>query len=79
MKTEAHPEKQRTLAALADLDDRDPLHVPSIAGFVLLWDSPCPEICMAEDNGYDLVKLRGAGDTAAGTVAMAETQCGLSS
>eukprot|EP00434_Breviolum_minutum_P013813 symbB.v1.2.012181.t1/scaffold835.1/size159100/8 len=40
----AHPEKQRTLAALADLDDRDPLH----------------------DNGYDLVKLRGAGDTAAG-------------
>lgn len=40
----AHPEKQRTLAALADLDDRDPLH----------------------DNGYDLVKLRGRGDTAAG-------------
>ena len=57
---------------MADLDDRDPLHVPTIAGFVLLWDSPYPDIRMAEDNGYDLVKLRGAGDTAAGAVAMAE-------
>lgn len=42
----AHPEKQRSLAALADLDSRDPLH----------------------DNGYDLGKLRGAGDAAAGLV-----------
>mmetsp|Transcript_86334 Transcript_86334/g.105940 ORF Transcript_86334/g.105940 Transcript_86334/m.105940 type:complete len:278 (+) Transcript_86334:50-883(+) len=42
----AHPGKQRSLVALADLDSRDPLH----------------------DNGYDLAKLRGAGDLAAGFV-----------
>ncbi|CAJ1345406.1 unnamed protein product [Effrenium voratum] len=40
----AHPDKQRSAAALADLDGRDPLH----------------------DSGYDLAKIRGPGDPAAG-------------
>ncbi len=39
---------------------------------VLLWTSPAPRSAKIEDNGYDLVKLRGRGDAAAGTVAMAE-------
>jgi hypothetical protein len=30
----AHPEKQRSLAALADLDSRDPLHVSATEVFV---------------------------------------------
>ncbi|CAE7709146.1 CHFR [Symbiodinium pilosum] len=39
-----HPDRQRSIAAISDLDSRDPLH----------------------DCGYDLVKLRGPGDVAAG-------------
>ncbi|CAE7215234.1 Chfr [Symbiodinium natans] len=40
----AHPDRQRSIAAISDLDSRDPLH----------------------DCGYDLLKLRGPGDVAAG-------------
>jgi len=44
----AHPDRQRSIATISDLDSRDPLH----------------------DCGYDLLKLRGPGDVAAGMARM---------